>query len=71
VQIASSAGSNILTTLAASYSTTVSGKSYAGSVEESEGAYIASVPLPPGVSASGSSVEAAENNLNVILGSLA
>ena len=69
-QIASPVGSDQLTLLGASFSTTVSGKSYAGSVEESEGAYIASVPLPPGVSASGSSVQAAEDNLNVILGSL-
>jgi predicted RNase H-like HicB family nuclease len=57
--------------LAASYSTTVAGKSYSGSVEESEGTYVASVPMPPGVSASGSTIQSAEENLNTILDTLA
>ena len=57
-------------TVAASYSETVAGKNYPGSVEESGGAYIASVPNPPGASASGSSVESAENNLNLKLDAL-
>lgn len=60
-----------LGTVAASYSTTVAGKNYGGSVEESEGTYTASVPMPPGVSASGSSIESAENKLNIILDTLA
>jgi len=63
-------GSNQVTTLAASYSATVSGKNYPGSVEETAGTYIASVPVPPGASATGSSVEAAEHNLNIILDAL-
>jgi hypothetical protein len=57
--------------LAVSYSTTVSGKSYTGSVVETGDTYVASVPNPPGSSASGSSVQAAENNLNIILDTLA
>jgi predicted RNase H-like HicB family nuclease len=57
---------------ATSYSTTVDGKSYLGSVQESEGTYVAYVPSPPpGASASGSSAEAAENNLNILLSTLA
>jgi predicted RNase H-like HicB family nuclease len=52
-------------TLAASYSTTVGGKNYSGSVEESGGTYVASVGNLPGASASGSSVQSAENNLSI------
>jgi hypothetical protein len=51
--------------LAASYSTTVGGKSYSGTVVESGGVYTASVASLPGATASGSSAEAAENNLTV------
>jgi len=57
--------------LAASYSTTVEGKDYGGTVEESAGTYTASVPIPPGARASGSTIQAAENNLNIILDTLA
>jgi predicted RNase H-like HicB family nuclease len=60
-----------MATIAASYSTTVAGKNYSGSVEESGGIYTASVPIPPGVSASGASIESAEIKLNVILDTLA
>jgi hypothetical protein len=60
-----------VTTLAATASSTVSGKSYPESIEESGGIYVASVPSPPGTSASGSSVESAENNLNMKLDTLA
>jgi len=49
----------------------VNGKSYSGSVEESDGTYTASVPSVPGAVASGSSVDAAENNLTVVLDVLA
>jgi hypothetical protein len=56
-----------VTTLAATYSTTLAGKYYPESVESSEGVYIASVPSPPGITASGSSVLSAENNLNIKL----
>jgi hypothetical protein len=58
-------------TVAASYSATVSGKNYPGSVVESGGVYIASVPNPPGASASGSSVESAESNLSIKLDAIA
>ncbi|HEX4021365.1 MAG TPA: hypothetical protein VHX63_09490 [Acidobacteriaceae bacterium] len=58
-------------TLAAVASDTVSGKNYAISVDGSGGTYEASVPNLPGASASGSSVQAAENNLDAILDVLA
>jgi hypothetical protein len=52
-------------------STTVGGKNYALSVEQAGGTYVASVPNPPGISATGSSVELAEDNLNTKLDTLA
>jgi hypothetical protein len=63
--------SSQIATIAATYSTTVAGKSYAASIEESGGIYTASVPIPPGVSASGASIESAEINLNFVLDTLA
>jgi predicted RNase H-like HicB family nuclease len=42
----------------------VGGKQYSGSVLESDGEYTASVPDVPGATASGSTEQAAENNLN-------
>ena len=60
-----------VSTLAATYSPTVSGKNYAGSVEEAAGVYIASVPSPPGITASGLSVQTAEDNLDMKLDALA
>ena len=62
--------SAIQETLAAVYSTTVGGKSFSGSVEESEGEYEASVAGMPGVSASGSSIQSAENNLDIKIDTL-
>jgi len=50
-------------TLVSGYSTTVGGKQYSGSVEESGGEYTASVSGLSGATASGSSITAAENNL--------
>ena len=47
------------------YSTTVGGKQYAGSVEDANGTYTASIPSVNGATASGSSLVAAENNLDV------
>jgi hypothetical protein len=47
----------------ASFSTTVNGKSYSGSVSYSNGEYVASDPDLAGASASGSSEMAAENSL--------
>jgi hypothetical protein len=46
-----------------SFSTTVNGKSYSGSVSYSDGEYVASDPDLAGASATGSSEIAAENNL--------
>ena len=56
--------------MAGVYTDTVGGKSYSGSVAESGGTYTASVPNLPGASASGSSVQSAENNLNVVIDTL-
>ena len=46
-----------------SYSTTVAGTHYSGSVEKTGSSYVASVSGLAGASASGSSETAAENNL--------
>jgi hypothetical protein len=70
-QVQNSASLMQVATLAATYSTTVAGKSYPGSVEESGGIYIASVPSPPGITATGPSVASAERNLNIKLDALA
>ena len=70
-QIQSTAASAQAATLAASYSTSVNGANYSGSVEESGGTYTASIPNLPGATASGSSVQAAENNLNIRIDILA
>ncbi len=51
--------------MAAAYSTSVGGKTYSGSVSETGGVYEVSVPNVPGAHASGSSIQAAENNLNM------
>ena len=56
--------------LAAVYSTTVDGTTYSGSVEESGGEYTASVANLPGASASGSSIQTAEDNLGSIIDTL-
>jgi predicted RNase H-like HicB family nuclease len=50
-------------TAATSFSTTVNGKQYSGSVQESDGEYTASASGLTGASATGSSAQAAENNL--------
>ena len=50
---------------AVSFSTTVEGKQYSGSVQESGGQYTASVSNLPGASASGPSIIAAENALYI------
>ena len=57
-------------TLAASYSTTVGGKNYSGTVEESGGTYTASVANLLGAIASGSSIQSAENNLSIRIDTL-
>ncbi len=57
--------------LAAVYSTTVGGKTYSVDVEQNSGEYTASVANLPGATSSGSSVEAAENNLSAVIDTLA
>jgi hypothetical protein len=49
--------------MATSFSTTVGGTQYTGSVEESGGEYTASVPNLAGATVTGASDLAAENNL--------
>jgi len=56
--------------IAGSYSVTLGGKQYSGSVEESGGVYTASVGNLPGASASGSSAQAAEDNLTMRINEL-
>jgi predicted RNase H-like HicB family nuclease len=53
--------------LIGSYSTTVAGQQYAGTVEESNGVYTVSVPNVPGATATGNSEIAAENNLDNVI----
>jgi hypothetical protein len=60
-----------VTTIAATYSTTLAGTSYPGSVVESGGTFIASVPNPPGITASGLSIQSAEYNLDIKLDAIA
>ena len=62
---ASAGSSAAVETLVTSYSTTVGGTQYSGSVEESDGEFVASVPTLSGATATGSSEIAAENNLDV------
>jgi hypothetical protein len=56
--------------ISSSYSTTVGGKSYSGSISQSNGTYTVSVPNLPGASVSGSSLQAAENALTVRIDTL-
>lgn len=57
--------------LEASFSATVGGKNYPESIAESAGVYVASVPNPPGQTATGATIESAEYNLQVKLDTLA
>jgi hypothetical protein len=52
-------------------STTVAGKNYSLSIEQAGATYVASVPDPPGATATGSSAQVAENNLDIKLDTLA
>lgn len=47
------------------YTTTVAGEQYSGSVAESDGQYTASVPNLPDASATGTTQQTAENNLDI------
>ena len=70
-QSGDSATSVPVLTFAEPLSTTVAGKNYALSIEQAGDVYIASVPNPPGATATGSSAETAESNLNIKLDTLA
>lgn len=54
-----------------SASATIAGRNYPESFEETDGVIVASVPSPPGATATGSSVESAEYNLQIKLDTLA
>jgi len=51
--------------LISGYSTTVGGKQYAASILETGGEYTASIANVPGATATGTTEQAAENNLNI------
>jgi alanine dehydrogenase len=68
---AAAAAASAVEAAATTYSTTVGGKNYSGSVQESDGVYEASIPNLPGASASGSSAELAEANLDNLISILA
>jgi predicted RNase H-like HicB family nuclease len=53
------------------YTTTVAGKSYSASVQESNGEYVISVPNLPGATATASTAQAAENALTIKIDVLA
>lgn len=63
-RVAASVASEV-ETLVGGYSVTVGGTQYAGSVQEQNGSYVASVPNVSGATASGDSMIAAENNLTI------
>jgi len=64
-------GNVVAETMAATFSTSVGGKQYSGSVEKSGTEYSASVGNLAGASASGSSIQSAENNLTMKIDVLA
>ena len=61
-RVAASVASEV-ETLVGGYSVTVGGTQYAGSVQEQNGSYVASVPNVSGATATGDSMIAAENSL--------
>ena len=69
--IQSSVNNSQVAALTISYSTSVAGKSYSGSVEESDGTYTASVMTVPEAVATGSSIESADTNLTAVIDALA
>jgi hypothetical protein len=70
-QVQSAAANVLRPVFSAPHLTTVAGKSYSLSIEEAAGTFVASVPDPPGTTATGSSAQAAENNLDAKLDTLA
>jgi hypothetical protein len=70
-QVQKSSGGVLRPVFSAPPLTTVAGKSYSLSIEKAAGTFVASVPNPPGISATGSSAQAAEKNLDAKLDTLA
>jgi hypothetical protein len=70
-QVQNAAVNPALPVLSPPHFTRVAGKSYLLSVEEAAGTFMASVSEAPGTSATGSSAQAAENNLDYKLDTLA
>ena len=67
---AATAAAAAVDALTSGYSTTVDGKQYAASVVESGGGYTASISSVPGATATGTSEQAAENNLTLRIDAL-
>src|ERR1700678_2547871 len=65
---ASAAAANLVSQ---TYTTTVAGKNYSASIQESNGEYVLSVPNLPGATAPAESAQAAENALNIKIDVLA
>jgi hypothetical protein len=59
--------------LAAVYTTSVAGHDYLGMVQQTAGEYVASAADPPAppITGTGSSIQAAENNLTVVIDEMA
>jgi predicted RNase H-like HicB family nuclease len=53
------------------YTTTVAGKNYSASIQESNGEYVISVPNLPGATVTASTAQAAEDALNIKIDVLA
>ncbi len=53
------------------YSTSVAGKDYSSSIEQTDGEYVASVPNLPLATATGSTIEETESNLGRVIDTLA
>lgn len=63
-QVRSGTSGTVANSQVTAYSTTVAGTNYTGTVEEADGEYVASDPTLAGATATGSSIEAAEYNLD-------
>jgi hypothetical protein len=58
-------------TLAAVYVTSAAGRDFSASVDQSGSVYVATLPYPPGGTASGESIQQVENNLTIRIDELA
>jgi hypothetical protein len=71
VSTASSNGAVGSETLAAVYITSAAGRDFSASVDQAGSVYVATLPYPPGGTASGESVQQVENNLTIRIDELA